>query len=431
MKSKRIKSITTYVLIIVFGLNILFASTTDASTTDRSRFLILDPSGLHLENSEGKYIDFKEHYWTEKDRIGDMKIYKLDDYDDGRLEDDTGLTELIVPKSKGFTFSRTDGTIMDLFFVEKFVDSKHTMYVNTNLASKVFFSDDELTVSTQGDETTCDYSFGGYMPQLKREVWVSGITTGTVNLKDGKAGLNLTGAKGKVCFDLTDKKNKKIILTKYYYIYNNQVTVKVKGDKLYVSPAVSISNKKKNKIQNLYLRPTNSGKNMFLSWDRVRKAKSYVVYKYDNNAKKYKKVTVRNGYTTNFYNIPNAVSGEVYRYKVVGKTKKNGKGKIIVKKSYPVWAVAKPATLGNATKVTTSKTKLTGKVGKTKKLKAKITADGVPKLSTYIRWYSSNAKIAKVDRKTGKVKFRKKGKCYIWAKAHNGKNSKKILVKVK
>ena len=269
------------------------------------------------------------------------------------------------------------------------------------------------------------------MSSLKRVLCVTGITTGMVALKDTKQGINLIGANGKVCFDLTDKKNKNIILTKYYYIYNNQVTVKVKGDKLYVSPAVFISNKKKNKIQNLYLRPTNSGKNMFLSWDRVRKAKSYVVYKYDNNAKKYKKVTVRNGYTTNFYNIPNAVSGEVYRYKVVGKTKKNGKGKIIVKNSYPVWAVAKPATLGNATKVITSKTKLTGKVGKTKKLKAKITADVVPKLSTYIRWYSSNAKIAKVDRKTGKVKFRKKGKCYIWAKAHNGKNSKKILVKVK
>ena len=403
----------------------------NASMADRSRFLILDPSGLHLENTEEKYIDFKDPFFNNDEYVGDMKVYKLDDYDDGRLEDDTGLTELIVPKSKGFTFSRTDGTIMDLFFVEKFIDSKHKKYVNTNLASKVFFSDDELMVSTQGDETTCDYSFGGYMSSLKRVLCVTGITTGMVALKDTKQGINLIGANGKVCFDLTDKKNKNIILTKYYYIYNNQVTVKVKGDKLYVSPAVFISNKKKNKIQNLYLRPTNSGKNMFLSWDRVRKAKSYVVYKYDNNTKKYKKETVRNGYTSNFYNIPNAVPGEVYRYKVVGKTKKNGKGKTIVKKSYPVWAVAKPSTLGNATKVTTNKTKLTGKTGKAKKLKAKITADGVPKLSTYIRWYSSNAKIAKVDRKTGKVKFRKKGKCYIWAKAHNGKNSKKIKVIVK
>ena len=426
----RLNRFITLIMCVVLCLTSIMTGTVkvNASTTDRSRFLILDPRGLHLENTEGKYIDFKEDFLRTEGYEGDMKVYKLDDYDDGYPED-TGQTELIVPKSKGFTFSRTDGTIMDLFFVEKFVDNKHTMYVNTNLASKVYFSDDELSVSTQ-DETTCDYSFGGYMPQLKREVWVSGITTGTVTLKDGKTGLGLIGAKGKVNFQLSDKADKNIVCSKFYYIYNNQVTVKVKGNKLYVSPAVSISNKKKNKIQNLYLRPTNSGKNMFLSWDRVRKAKSYVVYKYDNNAKKYKKVTVRNGYTTNFYNIPNAVSGEVYRYKVVGKTKKNGKGKIVVKKSYPVWAVAKPTTLGNATKVTTSKKKLTGKIGKSKKLKAKITADGTPKLSSYIRWYSSNKKIAEVNRKTGKVKFRKKGKCYIWAKAHNGKNSKKIPIKV-
>ncbi len=222
---------------ILFFVNIVSVTTkVKASTTDRSRFLILDPSGLHLENIEGKYIDFKDPFFNNDEYAGDMKVYKLDDYDDGRLEDDTGLTELIVPKSKGFTFSRTDGTIMDLFFVEKFIDSKHKKYVNTNLASKVFFSDDELSVSTQ-DETTCDYSFGGYMQSLKRELWVTGITTGTVTLKDEKQGINLTGANGKVCFDLTDKKNKKIILTKYYYIYNNQVTVKVKGDKLHISPA--------------------------------------------------------------------------------------------------------------------------------------------------------------------------------------------------
>lgn len=398
----------------------------NASTTDRSRFLILEPSGLHLQNVEGKYIDFKDPFFNNDEYVGDMKVYKIEDYDDGYPES-TGQTELVVPKSNSFTFSRTDGTIMNLFFVEKFVDSKHTMYVNAELASKVFFSDDELSVSTQ-NETTCDYSFGGYMPQLKREVWVSGITTGTVTLKDGKTGLSLTGAKGKVNFQLSDKADKNIVCSKSYYIYDNQVTVKVKGDKLYVSPAVSISNKKKNKIQNLYLRPTNSGKNMFLSWDKVKKAKSYVVYKYDNNAKKYKKETIRNGYSSNFYNITNVVSGEVYRYKVVGKTKKNGKGKTIIKKSYPVWAVAKHTTLGNVTKVTTSKTKLSGKIGKSRKLKAKTTADGTRKLSSYIRWFSSNKKIAKVNRKTGKVKFRKKGKCYIWAKAHNGKNSKKIKV---
>ena len=415
--------------ILLFVDIVIGSAKVSALTEDKARFLILDPSGLHLENAEGKYIDFKDPYLNDNEYVGDMNIYKLEDYSDGYAED-TGQTELIIPKSNTFSFTRTDETIMDLFFVEKFVDSKHTMYVNSRQPSKITFSDNELSVSTEGG-TTCDYSFGGYMPSVKRRLCVTGMTMDTATLKDGKEGIGLTGANGKVCFDLTDKKNKKVILTKYYYIYNNNVTVKVIGDKLRVSPAVAISNRKTSKIQNLYLRPVNGDKNMFLSWDKVKKAKSYVVYKYDSSTKKYTEVAVRNGISSNFYNIPSIAAGNIYKYKVAGMTKRNGKGKVIVKTSYPVWATAKPATLGNATKVTTNKTKLVGKVGKTKKLKATVEADSTTKLSTYIRWYSSNKKVAKVNRKTGVVKLKRKGKCYIWAKAHNGKNSKKVVVKVR
>ena len=39
--------------------------------------------------------------------------------------------------------------------------------------------------------------------------------------------------------------------------------------------------------------------------------------------------------------------------------------------------------------------------------------------------------LVKCKGKTGKVKLKKKGKCRIWAKAHNGKNSRQILVTVK
>ena len=415
--------------ILLFVDIVIGSAKVSALTEDKARFLILDPRGLHLENVEGKHIDFKEDFIRTEGYEGDLKVYKVDDYDDGYPED-TGLTELIVPKSKSFFFSRTDETIMDLFFVEKFVDSKHTMYVNTRQPSKIIFSDNELSVSTEG-ETTCDYSFGGYMPKLKREVWVSGITTDTVKLKDGQQGISLMGASGKINIQLADKKDENIILKKNYYIYNNNVTVKVIGDKLHVSPAVAISNRKTNIIQNLYLRPVNGDKNMFLSWDKVKKAKSYVVYKYDSATKKYTEVAVRNGISSNFYNIPSIVAGNVYKYKVAGMTKRDGKGKVIVKTSYPVWATSEPATLGNATKVTTNKSKLVGKVGKAKKLKATVTADSTTKLSTYVRWYSSNKKVAKVDRKTGAVKLKRKGKCYIWAKAHNGKNSKKVVVRVK
>jgi len=52
-------------------------------------------------------------------------------------------------------------------------------------------------------------------------------------------------------------------------------------------------------------------------------------------------------------------------------------------------------------------------------------------LSKKIRWYCSNKRVLKINNKKGKMKALKKGKCYIWAKAHNGINSKKIKVIIK
>ena len=71
-------------------------------------------------------------------------------------------------------------------------------------------------------------------------------------------------------------------------------------------------------------------------------------------------------------------------------------------------------------------------MGKKIRLKATVEGNADKKLlSKNIRWYCSNRKIAKVGRDTGKVTLMKKGKCKIWAKAHNGKNSEKIIVTVK
>ena len=169
---------------------------------------------------------------------------------------------------------------------------------------------------------------------------------------------------------------------------------------------------------------------MFLSWNKVKKAKSYIVYKYDYINEKYKKVAVRNG--ENYLNIKEAEPSEKYMYKIVAKSKAKGKGKMVCKTSYPVWAVAQDNAYSNVTKATTNRTTIKGKPGK--KIRVKATVEGKADkrlLSKNIRWYSSNREIAKVERDTGKVTLVKKGKCKIWAKAHNGKNSEKIIVTVK
>ena len=94
--------------------------------------------------------------------------------------------------------------------------------------------------------------------------------------------------------------------------------------------------------------------------------------------------------------------------------------------------MAKDNVKGNATKVTTNRKTIKGKPGKKVMLKATAkTNTGKRLLSKRIRWYCSNKKIATVGRDTGKVKLKKKGKCEVWAKAHNGVNSRKIKISVK
>ena len=58
-------------------------------------------------------------------------------------------------------------------------------------------------------------------------------------------------------------------------------------------------------------------------------------------------------------------------------------------------------------------------------------ATGKKILSKKVRWYSSNLQIAIVN-KNGLVKAKaKKGKCYVYTRAHNGKRSNKIAIHVK
>ena len=123
-------------------------------------------------------------------------------------------------------------------------------------------------------------------------------------------------------------------------------------------------------------------------------------------------------------------AGQERTYYVRSYKEKDGK-KIYAKRSYLVSAIAASDTLSNATKVTLNKSgrrKL--KKGKSLKLKAKITGEKGKKLvSKDVRWCSLNKKVAVVDKK-GRVKALKKGTCKIHAKAHNGKNSKAIVIRV-
>ena len=74
---------------------------------------------------------------------------------------------------------------------------------------------------------------------------------------------------------------------------------------------------------------------------------------------------------------------------------------------------------------------VSGKAGKKVKLTGRMLLNKGKAKTKGLRWYSSNRSIAKVGKKTGRLVLKNKGTCYVWAKAYNGLNSKKIKVVVK
>jgi hypothetical protein len=168
-----------------------------------------------------------------------------------------------------------------------------------------------------------------------------------------------------------------------------------------------------------------------ITWNRVKSAKGYFIYKYNKAKKKYVKVATLKGRSKYAWSDKKVESGKTYKYKVQPYKIANGKKKKM-KRSFWGSAIVASDNYSNALKVeiTPSQT-IKKKAGKTVKLNAKVYGEPDKKLiNSKVRWYSNNKKVATVG-KSGKVKFNKKGVCYIWAKAHNGKNSKKIKVIVR
>lgn len=79
----------------------------------------------------------------------------------------------------------------------------------------------------------------------------------------------------------------------------------------------------------------------------------------------------------------------------------------------------------------TNRRYVSGKAGEKVKLTGRMLFNKGKAKTKGLRWYSSNRSIAKVGKKTGRLVLKNKGTCYVWAKAYNGLNSKKIKVVVK
>lgn len=424
-------------LVVVIMMALCFVISTCIVSAKNVQFLVGSWYNCKVSNEEGQYLLFES---MPDDGVvkGNLPIIKFTyDYDFGK-DESYGIDEYVLKNSNYYTIEPLDGSVIDDLDFQYSYTSKYPkcFEVYAKCVKRAIVTKEGVQLSGE-KASTMEYVIGGYMPKQKSRYIMQGTMIGSVGFKDTQGGVVVDGAKGKVRIIITDLK-KKTLADDSIYLFGEKTLLHLKDKKVKSSSGAVVPNKSSKNITGLYLRPANKGKNMFLTWNKVKGAKSYIVYKYSPVKNEYVKAAVRNSHNANYYNIPNAKNDIGYKYKIVAKAKEEGKGKKVCKDSYAVWAVAAGNEKGNVTSITTNKKKIAGKVGKSIKLKATVatsskTTEGAAKkvLSKTIRWYSSNKKIATVNKKTGKVRFKKKGKCYIWAKAHNGKNSKRIKIAVK
>lgn len=162
-----------------------------------------------------------------------------------------------------------------------------------------------------------------------------------------------------------------------------------------------------------------SKSSILLQWNRMIGGKGYKVFRSTKKGGKYKLVkTVRNSWTRSWTD-KKVKRGVKYYYKVAAFKKGS-------KKTSP-W-VAASTKGGSVVGVEVSQDSLAGAAGGSAKLKAKVETSGGKPAVKGVRWFTSNAGVAKVNQKTGKVTFVKPGTCKVWAMACDGSRSGEVRV---
>lgn len=161
-----------------------------------------------------------------------------------------------------------------------------------------------------------------------------------------------------------------------------------------------------------------------VSWSKVKNAKGYIVFG-NKCGSKYKKLKTVKGTS---FTQKKLKKGTYYKYLIMAYDKNNK----IISTSKTIHVATKGGTVGNYKKVKLNKTSRTIKKGKTFKLKATCVKQSkklTVKNHRKVKYESTNTKIATVT-SGGKIKAKKKGKCYVYAYAQNGVY-KRIKITVK
>lgn len=437
-RKKYIKVIEFLIMFtMVLGISVFTGETTDAALIKKVEISFNVGARFKITNKEGETIIVDE----EGKVSGTMNILK----DELEMYIPTIRHSLTVRSSDLYVVEQDTENYNSIFFT-CFDDGYNAVMIQTHdvcTAKIQFYPKGEISLNGNVQ----DYRIYAHMSKNSGSYDIDGMLYNPITLKDGENQMLLNGVSGKVYVEV-ESADEKYFKEGSYYFWGGESGLGYTNKGIYVNNAVKLNSKSSKELESVYVRPVNNDKEMLLTWTKVKKAKSYVIYKYDNAKKKFKEIAVQNGNDANYY-VESIVNNEIYKYKVVARKKKNGKGKKIGGKGYEVSAVPGTNEKANVTAVkikglkkivikknSVKKLKLNGKCPMIQYNKKKYdvvlinTHSSKKLLSESVRWFSSDKKILRINPKTGKIKVLKKGKCTIWAKAHNGVNSKHIKIVV-
>ncbi len=180
-----------------------------------------------------------------------------------------------------------------------------------------------------------------------------------------------------------------------------------------------------------------SGKEVTLSWNKIKDADRYAVFfsRCNGGGKKYKPQQIKTVKANKLkYTVKGLTKGRCYKFRIVAQKKVNGKYKTIVKSTLNHFIAgneSRKLTVPKSLKL--NKSKITLRVNKSFKLKGTVKLfDSKKRLLAHapkLRFVSNDTSVATVSSK-GKIKAKRKGKCTIYVQTING-ICKKCRVTVK
>ena len=403
-----------YIFMLLFLSMAIFQRESKAASKSKKievEFLYSD--SFTLSNAKGKKLG-----WNNGKRTGNMKVYEIKKFGIGRRL-------VTIDMSSKFTYIGKKKSTYILFSNSRYFNMVKTSKVASVAIS---YSENGSRIQIKGKHVPFSIDTDSV---LKKESYISITGTGSnVEMKNSKRGIELSNLKGTVDYESDDLKYNKNSEKSFRLLpIKNKIRVKnPMGKNLKVTGAILYSKKVSKKVEGIHVIPV-SKTSQALSFNKVKKAKGYVIYRLKEKGET-EQAAVLKGQDSTVWVDKKIPEGERRAYVIASYTEKDGK-RIYAKNSYEVSGVAYSKKKGNATKVTLNKTgRIKLKVGKSIKLKAKVKGEkGKKLLSRKVRWYSKKKSVAIVTAK-GKVTALKKGTCKIYAKAHNGKNSKAVTIRV-